>query len=229
LPLRAAESVRVPHPASRLRDGGRILINSETAILFTVAASVLSAAAASGAGRPCCSSCWSARGRLPVPEAAGPLTGCCGSGCRPRRCAPWRRFALESRSTARAASSGPAAFGAANACCRADRPGRPAVAEYAFGYASDIRLMELGHTGHPLLRRLMVEAPGTFHHSVVVGTLAERGPCDRSQPGAVPRRRPVPRRGKAGEGPPLLGEPGGDVERPRCLSPASRGPSSCPM
>jgi len=49
------------------------------------------------------------------------------------------------------------------------------VAEYAFGYASDIRLMELGHTGHPLLRRLMVETPGTFHHSVVVGTLAEAG------------------------------------------------------
>jgi putative nucleotidyltransferase with HDIG domain len=49
------------------------------------------------------------------------------------------------------------------------------VAEYAFGYASDIRLMELGSTGHPLLRRLMLEAPGTFHHSVVVGTLAEAG------------------------------------------------------
>ena len=49
------------------------------------------------------------------------------------------------------------------------------VAEYAFGYASDIRLMELGGTGHPLLRRLMVETPGTFHHSVVVGTLAEAG------------------------------------------------------
>ena len=49
------------------------------------------------------------------------------------------------------------------------------VAEYAFGYASDIRLMELGSTSHPLLSRLMVFAPGTFHHSVVVGTLAEAG------------------------------------------------------
>lgn len=49
------------------------------------------------------------------------------------------------------------------------------VAEYAFGYTSDIRLMELSSTNHPLLRRLMLEAPGTFHHSVVVGTLAEAG------------------------------------------------------
>ena len=49
------------------------------------------------------------------------------------------------------------------------------VAEFAFGYASDIRLMELSGTGHPLLSRLMVETPGTFHHSVMVGTLAEAG------------------------------------------------------
>jgi putative nucleotidyltransferase with HDIG domain len=49
------------------------------------------------------------------------------------------------------------------------------VAEYAFGYASDIRLMELASTGHPLLKRLMLEAPGTFHHSLIVGTLAEAG------------------------------------------------------
>jgi len=49
------------------------------------------------------------------------------------------------------------------------------VAESAFGYASDIRLMELSGAGHPLLSRLMLETPGTFHHSVVVGTLAEAG------------------------------------------------------
>jgi len=49
------------------------------------------------------------------------------------------------------------------------------VAEYVFGYGSDIRLMELASTNNPLLRRLMVETPGTFHHSVVVGTLAEAG------------------------------------------------------
>jgi hypothetical protein len=49
------------------------------------------------------------------------------------------------------------------------------VAESVFGYASDIRLMELSGAGHPLLSRLMLETPGTFHHSVVVGTLAEAG------------------------------------------------------
>lgn len=34
-------------------------------------------------------------------------------------------------------------------------------------------LMELGHPSHPLLRRLMREAPGTYHHSIVVSNLAE--------------------------------------------------------
>jgi len=48
------------------------------------------------------------------------------------------------------------------------------VAEFAFGYTSDIRLMELASTGHPLLSRMMVETPGTFHHSVVVGRWRRR-------------------------------------------------------
>jgi hypothetical protein len=34
--------------------------------------------------------------------------------------------------------------------------------------------MELAQLNHPLLRRLQEQAPGTFHHSVVVGNLAER-------------------------------------------------------
>ena len=36
-----------------------------------------------------------------------------------------------------------------------------------------LQLMELGHPNHPLLRRLMREAPGTYHHSMVVSNLAE--------------------------------------------------------
>lgn len=45
--------------------------------------------------------------------------------------------------------------------------------EYAFGVTTDVRLLELSSPGHPLLRRLMVEAPGTYNHSVLTGNLAE--------------------------------------------------------
>jgi hypothetical protein len=45
--------------------------------------------------------------------------------------------------------------------------------EVAFGYVTDITLMELANLEQPLLRRLMFEAPGTYHHSVVLGSLAE--------------------------------------------------------
>jgi hypothetical protein len=36
-----------------------------------------------------------------------------------------------------------------------------------------LQLMELAHPNHPLLHRLMREAPGTYHHSIVVSNLAE--------------------------------------------------------
>jgi cyclic-di-AMP phosphodiesterase PgpH len=41
------------------------------------------------------------------------------------------------------------------------------------GFVTDYRLMELANLNHPLLRQLMLRAPGTYHHSVLVGTLAE--------------------------------------------------------
>ena len=44
----------------------------------------------------------------------------------------------------------------------------------AFGVATRIQLMELAQLTHPLLRDLQSNAPGTFHHSVIVGNLAER-------------------------------------------------------
>lgn len=43
-----------------------------------------------------------------------------------------------------------------------------------FGVTTGLHLLELSHPNHPLLRRLMVEAPGTFHHSIMIGTIAER-------------------------------------------------------
>lgn len=43
-----------------------------------------------------------------------------------------------------------------------------------FGVTTSLHLLELSHPNHPLLRRLMTEAPGTYHHSIMIGTLAER-------------------------------------------------------
>lgn len=41
------------------------------------------------------------------------------------------------------------------------------------GFVTDARLLELSNLGHPLLRDMIVKAPGTYHHSMVVGSLAE--------------------------------------------------------
>lgn len=42
------------------------------------------------------------------------------------------------------------------------------------GVTTRVQLMELAQLNAPLLRRLQDEAPGTFHHSIIVGNLAER-------------------------------------------------------
>lgn len=42
-----------------------------------------------------------------------------------------------------------------------------------FGFVTDHKLHELASLNHPLLRQLMLRAPGTYHHSVIVGSLAE--------------------------------------------------------
>ncbi len=47
------------------------------------------------------------------------------------------------------------------------------VFERFFDVTTDITLLELSDLNHPLLKRLSVEAPGTFHHSIIVGNLAE--------------------------------------------------------
>lgn len=41
------------------------------------------------------------------------------------------------------------------------------------GFVTDYRLMELANLNHPLMKQLMLRAPGSYHHSVVVGSLAE--------------------------------------------------------
>lgn len=47
------------------------------------------------------------------------------------------------------------------------------LVEIAFDYTTDITLLELAHLDRPIMRRLMIEAPGSYHHSVIVGSLVE--------------------------------------------------------
>ncbi len=45
--------------------------------------------------------------------------------------------------------------------------------ETLFDSTTDITLLELSDMGHPLLQRLAIEAPGTYHHSLMVASLAQ--------------------------------------------------------
>jgi putative nucleotidyltransferase with HDIG domain len=49
------------------------------------------------------------------------------------------------------------------------------VVEMAFGYTTRFRLMELLNLEQPLLRDLMLNAPGTYHHSLIVSNMCEAG------------------------------------------------------
>jgi putative nucleotidyltransferase with HDIG domain len=48
------------------------------------------------------------------------------------------------------------------------------LAEGLFGYTTDVKLLELANREQPLLRELEIRAPGTYHHSMMVGHLAEK-------------------------------------------------------
>ncbi|NLW01845.1 MAG: HDIG domain-containing protein [Clostridiaceae bacterium] len=45
--------------------------------------------------------------------------------------------------------------------------------ESTFNIITPMKLIELADPNHPLLKRLLLEAPGTYHHSLMVGNLAE--------------------------------------------------------
>lgn len=47
------------------------------------------------------------------------------------------------------------------------------ILEWIFRITTDITLLELSDMSHPLLQRLAMEAPGTYHHSIVVANLGE--------------------------------------------------------
>ena len=48
------------------------------------------------------------------------------------------------------------------------------VVETVFGYTTDVKLLELANREQSLLRELELRAPGTYHHSMMVGHLAEK-------------------------------------------------------
>jgi putative nucleotidyltransferase with HDIG domain len=52
--------------------------------------------------------------------------------------------------------------------------GSIALVGRVFGILTTMQLLELANPTQPLLRRLLMEAPGTYHHSIIVGNLAER-------------------------------------------------------
>ena len=47
------------------------------------------------------------------------------------------------------------------------------IFEYVFSLITNITLLELSDLSNPLLKELTIKAPGTYHHSILVGNLAE--------------------------------------------------------
>jgi putative nucleotidyltransferase with HDIG domain len=47
------------------------------------------------------------------------------------------------------------------------------LVEWSFGYVTDLKLLELANLNHPALKDLIVKAPGTYHHSVIMASLVE--------------------------------------------------------
>ena len=45
--------------------------------------------------------------------------------------------------------------------------------EVSFGYVTDIQLLKLANFNHPVLKDLIVQAPGTYHHAILIGQLVE--------------------------------------------------------
>jgi len=52
------------------------------------------------------------------------------------------------------------------------------VWEAIYGIITPIKLLDLSNPNNPLLRRLTIEAPGTYHHSLIVANLSETAAYD---------------------------------------------------
>ena len=47
------------------------------------------------------------------------------------------------------------------------------IFETAFGYTTNIRLLEIGNLNQPIFQQMIIEAPGTYHHSIITASLVE--------------------------------------------------------
>lgn len=47
------------------------------------------------------------------------------------------------------------------------------IIENLFDYTTDIKLLELANLENPLMEQMMLNAPGTYHHSIIVGNLSK--------------------------------------------------------
>jgi len=47
------------------------------------------------------------------------------------------------------------------------------IFESLFGFTTEIRLMELANLNQPIFQRMIIEAPGSYHHSIIVGSMVE--------------------------------------------------------
>lgn len=66
-------------------------------------------------------------------------------------------------------------FGIVNgALCALISIGTLPIWENLFGVLTPLKLLEIMNPNNPLLKRLLMEAPGTYYHSILVGNLAER-------------------------------------------------------
>lgn len=45
--------------------------------------------------------------------------------------------------------------------------------EYLFGYTTDIRLLELANLNQPIFQDMIITAPGTYHHAIIVASMVE--------------------------------------------------------
>ncbi|HYF79676.1 MAG TPA: HDIG domain-containing protein [Symbiobacteriaceae bacterium] len=69
-----------------------------------------------------------------------------------------------------------AGLGAANGILAAMvATGALPVFESLFGILTPLKLLELSNPNHPLLKKLLVEAPGSYHHTILVANLCEAG------------------------------------------------------
>jgi putative nucleotidyltransferase with HDIG domain len=47
------------------------------------------------------------------------------------------------------------------------------LVESIFNYTTDVKLLELSNLNHPLLKDMLIKAPGSYHHSMMVGSMVE--------------------------------------------------------